>query len=113
MKHRWLWCLVLVVGFVGVLWVADNIGPPSPPRDRSGIEHNPIETDPAFGPMIAEADREARRHLDEHRVREGRPGVSWRGDLHYYDAVKKSYLKEKYGIDWRTRAEMNPRIAID
>jgi hypothetical protein len=117
MKRRhWFWCLGLGLAgaFVGALWVIDDYGKSSGrPKNTSGLKYDPIEDDPAFGPMIGEANREAQRQLEERRVQEGRPGQSWLGDVHFFYAVKKQYLKDKYGIDWRTPAEMNPHIAID
>ncbi len=36
-----------------------------------------------------------------------------RGICHYIWREKKRILKEKYGIDWRSPAEMNPRVRFD
>ena len=35
------------------------------------------------------------------------------GYCHSYWAVKKRILKEQYGIDWRSPAELNPHILYD
>lgn len=35
------------------------------------------------------------------------------GSCHYYWANKKRILKEKYGIDWKSPAELNPHICFD
>jgi hypothetical protein len=84
-----------------------------PPRDEYGHLYDPIEDDPAVRPLLAEADREGQARLEEMRAKQGRPGKGGLGDVHFYWALKKEYLKDKYGIDWRTPAEMNPNIAFD
>jgi hypothetical protein len=108
-----LWCIGLLLAFVGVVWLTDAEPQFERPKDRDGLKHDPIESDPAFAPIIAEADREAQRQLDEMRAKKGRPGVSWLGDVHFFYAVKKQFLKDKYGIDWQSPAETNPHVAID
>ena len=35
------------------------------------------------------------------------------GYCHYYWQAKKSILKEKYGVDWKSPAELNPGIRFD
>lgn len=35
------------------------------------------------------------------------------GYCHLYWATKKKILKEKYGIDWKSPAELNPRVKFD
>ena len=35
------------------------------------------------------------------------------GFCHIYWSAKKSILKEKYNIDWRSPAELNPAILFD
>ena len=37
----------------------------------------------------------------------------YRGWCHSYWACKKRILKEKYGIDWKSPAELNPGIKFD
>ncbi|MBQ4585894.1 MAG: hypothetical protein IJA82_06770 [Clostridia bacterium] len=35
------------------------------------------------------------------------------GYCHLYWATKKRILKEKYGIDWKSPAELNPGVLFD
>ena len=112
----------VVVGLVGLALVAGIVvvgyrvwlpSKPQPPRDQFGHLYDPIEDDLALRPMFAEADREAKRQLEERRAKQGRPGKPWLGDGHFYSGVKKQFLRDKYGIEWRTPAEMNPNVAFD
>jgi hypothetical protein len=112
----------VVVGLVGLALAAGvavggyrvwHPSKPQPPRDQFGFRYDPVEDDPALRPMFAEADREAKRQLEERRAKQGRPGKSALGDGRFYAGVKKQFLKDKYGIDWRTPAEMNPDKAFD
>lgn len=100
--------LVMAGGAVGVWWFAIR-----EPEDALAVKHDPIEDDPRLKPMIAEADREAARQLAEFRSKRDPPGTPRLGDCHLYWAVKKDFLREKYGIEWRTPGEMNPGIAFD
>ena len=39
--------------------------------------------------------------------------ISGLGSCHFYWANKKRILKEKYGIDWQSPAELNSHICFD
>ncbi len=67
--------------------------------------HDPIEDDPAVAPIVRKVDRMVRRR---HILR--RKGM---GYCHAYWAEKKRILRRKYGIEWRTPAEMNPGTKFD
>jgi len=67
---------------------------------------DPIETDPRYAGMLAEADVEAERALRG-------MGIEGLGACHYHWDVKQRFLKEKYGIDWKSPAEMNPGACFD
>jgi hypothetical protein len=111
MKHRrFVIGLVVLVLAAGALatWYAIR-----PPRHGDGLLYDPIEDDPKVRPLFAEANVEATRQLEEWRAKQGRPGKPQFGDVRYYWNAKKQFLKDKYGIDWRTPAEMNPNIAFD
>ena len=103
--------LALVAGVAGIgYWVWHSS---QPPRDQFGRRYDLIEDDPALRPMFAEADREAKRQFEEWRAKQGRPGKSALGDGKFFNWIKQQYLKDTYGIDWRTPAEMNPDKAFD
>ncbi|MDB5313195.1 MAG: hypothetical protein JWO38_7397 [Gemmataceae bacterium] len=79
-------------------------------QDPHAIKHDPIEDDPDMKPIFAAAEQETEQQLAE--VRKEWP----RGQLGYCHlrwGVKQRILKEKYGVEWRTPAQMNPRIAFD
>jgi hypothetical protein len=71
------------------------------------IKRDPIERDPKIAWLVEEAWKEAEAE------------VAARGELPYWGVchlvwpVQKRILKEKYGIVWRTPAEMNPEILFD
>ena len=53
--------------------------------------------------------------LDEGKVKEvyKQHCIRGMGFCHSYWATKKSILKDKYGIDWKSPAEMNPQTCFD
>jgi hypothetical protein len=72
-----------------------------------GLRHDPIEDDPAIRPLIQAATAEAEKQL-EHSPEKGHKGF-----VHLLWHTEKDILKKKYGVDWKTPAEMNPRAIID
>lgn len=69
------------------------------------LNHDPQEDDPKLGPIIRQAEAEAEARLsDEPR------GI---GFCHLLWETQKDLLKTKYGIDWKTPAEMNPEVLFD
>jgi hypothetical protein len=99
----WRWVAVALLGFTVTGSLAWHFH--DRPRYRDGIRYDPIEDDPDAQAALRAAEREADELLkDEPR----RLGFS-----HCYWGTKKAILREKYGIDWRTPAELNPKIAFD
>ena len=102
-------CLVAVASVLGVyvlLWQMFSVG------DSGGIKTDPIEDRPWLWSKLRAAEREAEANLAE-RKREFGPTGTRLGWCHAVWAEKKRILREKYGIEWRTPAEMNPRVAFD
>ncbi|MFO0803473.1 MAG: hypothetical protein U0791_10180 [Gemmataceae bacterium] len=69
------------------------------------IRHDPIEDEPHVHPLLKLAEQEAESLLKDEPRR--------MGFGHAFAATKKQILRQKYGIEWRTPAEMNPHIAFD
>ncbi len=70
-------------------------------------EHDPIEDDPILGPLVEEARLEAEAQLNA----DGRLGQF--GSCHGLWGLQKDILLKKYGIRWRSPADMNPGILFD
>ena len=104
-RRRWLWLFLLVVANLGAAggWYAYHAGP----RRTDGQQYDPIEDDPKFRPILDRAGQEADQELAAKGITRGF------GYCNSYWPVKKRILKVKYGIDWRTPAEMNPDWAFD
>lgn len=68
---------------------------------------DPQEGDPQLRAIIKAAEKEAEESLRKEGV--GRH----LGYCHRLWGRQKQILKEKYGIDWRSPAEMNPDIMYD
>lgn len=77
-----------------------------PPRGADGHYYDPIEDDPSLRQILTAADEEALKACP-------RPRGRLMGYIHGFWATKKRILKEKYGVDWRSPAEMNPNVAFD
>lgn len=92
--------LALCFGLSGWLCWRYLIRGPEYPRNSSGILYDPIEDDPKVRPYLEAAGKEA----SEENKGAKAPA---------YFRIKKRILKEKYGIDWRTPAELNPDWAFD
>lgn len=61
-------------------------------------QRDPTEFDPKYKEIFSHIDKEVRQEL-------GGPGYH-----REFWTTKKRILKEKYGADWKTPAEMNPTI---
>jgi hypothetical protein len=81
--------------------------------DPAKLERDRIEYDPELKPAFDEADWVASQALKELRQHRTPPGQYRYGDARFYWAVKKRLLREKYGIEWRTPAEMNPKMVLE
>ena len=75
------------------------------PRYRNGIRYDPIEDDEGVQPALRAAEREAETQMRGYQSHMGYGKGLW--------LTKQAILREKYGIEWRTPAELNPKIAFD
>jgi len=66
---------------------------------------DPVERTAAYKAIIAAVNKEAEAEAAAYRARMGYCHVLW--------GAKQRILKEKYGIEWRTPAEMNPLTCFD
>jgi hypothetical protein len=106
-SHRRLVYLAGIVLLLGATVAGWYVLRPRPqPDDPSVIKHDPIEDDPVYHAVLEAADKEAREETD-------RNGSNKLGSVHGFWSRKKEILKEKYGVEWRTPAEMNPKRAFD
>jgi hypothetical protein len=79
------------------------------PQDNEGIRHDIKERDPKLKKIIKLAEQEAEKLL-----KESSPGCDkLLGYCHSLWDEQKRILREKYGIDWKTPAELNPDICFD
>ncbi len=76
-------------------------------KQGSWLVHDPIENDPRYKSVFAGIDAEVDEILRDHPLR-GRMGFCYT----IWD-TKKGILKQKYGIPWKTPAEINPHILFD
>jgi hypothetical protein len=72
--------------------------------DESGFRHDKVELEQRYRDVVEEASRRAEQEMPDHR------GM---GRFYIFESTKKRILKEDYGIEWRTTAEMNPEVIID
>jgi hypothetical protein len=76
-------------------------------KKRSGLYYDPVEDDPRHAEVFKAIDDEVKEVLAYYPPREGR------GSVFSYWETKKSLLKQKYGIDWRSPGELNPQVIFD
>lgn len=76
-------------------------------KKESSILHDPIEDDPKYKNVFEIIDAEVDENLKDNPMRGGM------GFCHVFWETKKKILKEKYGIPWKSPAEMNPHILFD
>lgn len=69
---------------------------------------DPQEDKPNIKPLIEKAEREAKKTLKKYQVKKNVLGY-----CHSLWREQKRILKEKYNIDWKTPAEMNPNVTFD
>ena len=65
---------------------------------------DPIESDPKYKEILSSIDKELEEELGD---------SIFMGYCHVLWAKKKQILKERYGIDWKSPAELNPTIEFD
>ena len=76
-------------------------------KKRSGLAYDPVEDDPRYAEVFKTIDDEVKELLADHPQRGGE------GFVNIYWSTKKSLLKRKYGIDWRSPGELNPHVLFD
>ena len=75
---------------------------------KNGLYHDKVEKTKEYKNCIAEVEK-----LAEVKASEITKGYIGKGYCHVLWACKKEILKEKFNIDWRTPAEMNPHCRFD
>jgi hypothetical protein len=65
---------------------------------------DPIENDPKYKEIIRQVDEEVKAELGESHPM---------GYCHMFWGLKKKLLLERYGISWKSPADMNPNIEYD
>ncbi len=76
-------------------------------EDDFSEKYDPIEDDPSIKEKVVIAKKEAEKILraQGEKIRLGYCHKLWN--------LQKRILKEKYNIDWKTPAEMNPLVFYD
>ena len=74
----------------------------------AGEIHDPLEDLPEYHAAFADASQLAEEKTKAYRAVRGPFGA-----IHVFWAEKKKVLKEKYGIDWKMPAELNPGVNYD
>ncbi|ANJ66220.1 hypothetical protein A9404_01480 [Halothiobacillus diazotrophicus] len=71
------------------------------------LRADPIDDDPRYAAIIAEAEQAAEAELSS-------IGISFgMGYCYPFWSAKKQILKERFGIDWQTPEELNPDVLFD
>lgn len=77
-------------------------------EDREGLKHDIQEKDHKFKKILKAAEEEAHRRLEKR--------FNFRNDMDaFIKALKhetKRIIKDKYGLDWKMLAEMNPDMEL-
>ncbi len=71
-----------------------------------------VELTPEYKRISDEMEQEVERKLTTYLEEHGLSNESM-GCCYIYWHIKKQLLKEKYGIDWQSPAELNPRVIFD
>ncbi|MBP5548718.1 MAG: hypothetical protein J6X58_07515 [Bacteroidales bacterium] len=69
------------------------------------LKKDPIEDTDRFKAVIDDVEKEVDKMLKNKK--------RCHGFCHLYWAAKKEVLLKKYGIEWRTPAQMNPGVHFD
>ncbi|NJD37696.1 MAG: proteinase inhibitor I4 serpin [Geobacter sp.] len=81
---------------------------PEPKKEPStGLYYDPIEDDPRYADVFKKINDEVKETLA------GDPRKGSMGFVHTIWSTKQRILKQKYNIDWRTPAELNPHVMFD
>ena len=76
-------------------------------RTSSGLYYDPVEDDPQYADVFRKINDEVNEALAEH------PKKGSMGFVHIIWEMKKQILKQKYGVNWKTPAELNPQVMFD
>ena len=77
------------------------------------IKRNEINKIVAKDPIEETDEYKTRAQELEEELSELMKNHSRFGSCHFYWANKKRILKEKYGIEWKSPAELNPHVCFD
>jgi hypothetical protein len=81
--------------------------------NHQGLFHDPIETDPDFASVMEAVDKEAAAQVEAMvRETEGNTGIPLEPTRYNYWHFKRRLLKKRYGIDWKSPAELT-RVFIE
>ena len=72
-----------------------------------GLYYDPVEDDPRYAEVFGKIDAEVKEALASH------PQRGSMGFVHLIWETKKWILLQKYSIDWKTPAELNPQVMFD
>lgn len=75
-------------------------------EDREGLRHDIKERDPKLKKIFKDAEQEAIQALSKRLNMRS----SKRAYCHLFWDEKKRILKEKYDVEWKTLAELNPGV---
>lgn len=79
---------------------------------RQGEFLDKVEKTKEYKACVEETEKQAK--IEARKDMLELTGKEWgKGYCHMFWIAKKKILKEKFGIDWRTPAEMNPWIIYD
>ena len=73
-------------------------------KKASNLKYDPIEDSPEYLAIKDELDALIKEQIGEKRHI---------GYCHLYWMTKKRILKERYGIDWSSPSQLNPRVYFD
>jgi len=71
------------------------------------MKHDPQERDPTKKKLIQASETEAEYSMEQDGT------IQLEGACHILWGRQQEILREKYGIKWRTPAEMNPNVIFD
>lgn len=76
-------------------------------RDKSGERHDAVELDPRYKEIFSLIDDEVNQTLKNNKYRGSL------GFIHIFWHTKEQILLRKYGIKWRSPADLNPSTCYD
>lgn len=70
-----------------------------------GMKIDPLEKDPVYAEIIKKAEEEAEKNIARLAKKNGHSYFLW--------MEQKRILKDKYNLNWKSPAEMNPEVVFD